>query len=79
MVKIDKNVEEYLKKQKTDYRVCTSCSGASLVPVSWSPPKKTDIVVNMGKNKLYISACQATITKKINKCMLDTSQCSLFE
>ena len=79
MIKIDKDVEEYLKKQKTDYRVCTSCSGASLVPVSLSHPKKTDIKMKVGGRTLYISAYQAPAIKKIDKGMLDTGQCSPFE
>jgi hypothetical protein len=78
-IEIDKDVEEYIKKQKKDFRVCTSCSGASLVPVEWSQPKETDIKVKVGGNTLYISAVQARWLRRIDKKMLDTRQCSMFE
>lgn len=77
-IEIDKDVEEYIKKQKKDFRVCTSCSGASLVPVEWSRPKETDIKVKIGNSTLYVSAVQARWLKRIDMKMLDTSSCSLF-
>lgn len=77
-IQIDNEVREYIRKQKKDFRVCTSCSGASLVPVEWSAPKETDIKVKIGSNNLYISAAQARRLRRIDMGMLDTGSCSMF-
>ncbi len=78
-IQIDDNVKEYIKKQKKDFRVCTSCSGASLVPVEWSHPKETDIKIKIENQTLYISAVQARWIRRIDLKMLDTGTCNLFE
>jgi len=78
-IEIDDDVKEYIRKRKKDFRVCTSCSGASLVPVEWSAPKETDLKVKLGNQTLYISVVQARWIKRINMNMLDTGSCSLFE
>lgn len=78
-IKIDEDVEEYIRKQKKDFRVCTSCSGASLVPAEWSHPKETDLKMKIGNQTLYISAVQARWLKRIDMKMLDMGSCSLFQ
>lgn len=78
-IEIDDDVKEYIRKQKKDFRICTSCSGASLVPAEWSAPKETDFKVKIGSQTLYISAVQARWLRRIDMKMLDTSQCSMFE
>ncbi len=78
-IEIDEDVKEYIKKQKKGFRVCTSCSGASLVPVEWSQPKETDIKMKIGGNTLYISAVQARWLRRIDLKMLDTGSCSMFQ
>ncbi len=77
-IEINDEVKEYIKKQKKDFRVCTSCSGASLVPVDWSRPKENDIRAKIGKQTLYISAVQARRLKRVDKKMLETGSCGLF-
>lgn len=77
-IEIDEKVKEYIKRQKKDFRVCSSCSGASLVPVEWSAPKETDLKVKIGSQTLYISAVQARWLRRIDMRMLDTGSCSLF-
>lgn len=77
-IRIDAEVEEYIRKRKKDFRVCTSCSGASLVPIEWSAPKETDLKVKVGSNTLYISAVQARWLRRIDMKMLDTGSCGLF-
>ncbi|MBU3958024.1 MAG: hypothetical protein KKB25_03030 [Nanoarchaeota archaeon] len=77
-MKIDDDVKEYIRKRKKDFRVCTSCSGASLVPAELSRPKETDLKVKIGDNTLYISAVQARWLRRIDMKMLDTGSCSLF-
>lgn len=71
-IEINKDVKEYIKKRKKDFRICTSCFGAS-------QPKETDIRIKIEKQMLYISAVQARWLRKIDKKMLDTDSCSLFE
>lgn len=78
-IEVDDEVREYIRKQKKDFRVCTSCSGAALVPIDWSHPKETDIKVKIGGSTLYISAVQARWLHRIDIKMLDTGACSLFE
>ena len=78
-IQIDEDVKEYIRKRKKDFRVCTSCSGASLVPVEWSHPKDTDLKAKIGNQTLYISAVQARWLKRIDMKMLDTGSCSLFQ
>lgn len=77
-IQIDDDVKEYIRKQKKNFRVCTSCSGASLVPTEWSQPKETDIKIKIGNRTLYISAVQARWLRKIDMKMIDTGSCSLF-
>ncbi len=78
-IEIDEDVKEYVMKQKKDFRVCTSCSGASLVPAEWSQPKETDIKMKIGSNTIYISAVQARRLRRVDLSMLDTGACSLFK
>lgn len=77
-IQIDEEVKDFIKKQKNDFRVCTSCSGASLVPIEWSQPKDTDLKMKIGSNTLFISAVQARWLRRIDMKMLDTGSCSLF-
>lgn len=79
IIEIDDEVKEYIRKQKKDFRICTSCSGASLVPVEWSAPKDTDLKVKIGNHTLYISAVQARWLRRIDMKMLDTGSCSMFQ
>lgn len=78
-IEIDDDVKEYIRRQKKDFRVCTSCSGASLVPVEWSHPKETDLKMKIGSQTLYISAVQARWLRRIGMKMLDTGSCGLFQ
>lgn len=78
-IQIDDEVKEYIRKQKKDFRVCTSCSGASLVPAEWSAPKETDLKMKIGNRTIYISAVQARWLRRIDMKMLDIGSCSLFQ
>lgn len=79
IIEIDDEVKEYIIKQKKDFRICTSCSGASLVPAEWSAPKDADLKVKIGSRTLYISAVQARWLRRIDMKMLDTGSCSMFQ
>jgi hypothetical protein len=72
-IEIEEDIVNFLKKQTKDYRVCTSCLGAELLPVSAKPAKLSDYKVRIGRILLYISKIQASYLKKIDKSMLGPS------
>ena len=67
---LDEAVATYIKKQRKDFRVTTTCSGALILPTSISPPKETDISIRVGNNTLYVSIYQARWIKRIDRRML---------
>jgi hypothetical protein len=78
-IEVEKEVMEYIKKTKKDFRVCTSCLGPALVPINLSKPKDTDLKVKIGKNMLFISAVQAKYIDRVNIDMIDNINCKLFK
>ncbi len=52
-------VRRYLVAQPCDYRICTSCGGPILLPISVKRPKPSDIRISIGARTLYISRYQA--------------------
>jgi len=69
-IEVDEAVATYIKKQRKDFRVTTTCSGALILPTSISPPKETDISIHVGNNVLYVSIYQARWIKRIDRRML---------
>ena len=69
-IEVDEAVATYIKKQRKDFRVTTTCSGALILPTSISPPKETDISIRVGNNVLYVSIYQARWIKRIDRRML---------
>ena len=69
-LKVDPEMEEYIKSKSSDLRVCTTCEGPIILPVKISKPKPTDLVLTVGERKLYVSAVQAPYIKKISSSML---------
>jgi hypothetical protein len=69
-IEVDEAVATYIKKQRKDFRVTTTCSGALILPTSISPPKETDISLRVGNNTLYVSIYQARWIKRIDRRML---------
>ena len=69
-IEVDEAVATYIKKQRKDFRVTTTCSGALVLPTSISPPKETDISIRVGNNTLYVSIYQARWIKRIDRRML---------
>ncbi|MGI6471994.1 MAG: hypothetical protein ACOX1N_02845 [Candidatus Methanomethylophilaceae archaeon] len=67
-INVDEDVKNKIIEEGVDYRVCTSCSGPALVPVTVKPPKANDVRIPIGDNTLYISAVQA---RYINRVTLD--------
>jgi hypothetical protein len=58
-VVLTEDVRAYVLKRKQDFRVCTSCGGPILLPVSVKPQKPSDIKVKVGDHTVYISLYQA--------------------
>jgi len=63
-------MEEYIRSRSTDQRVATTCEGPLLFSVRISPPKLTDLVIEVGDKKVYVSAVQAPYIKAISTRML---------
>jgi hypothetical protein len=78
-IEIDEEIVEFIKKEDQDFRICTSCFGAELLPVSMKSPKLSDIRVKIGNNILYISKVQASHLVKVDKLMLRGSELSDLE
>ena len=78
-IEMDEEIVEFLKNQKEDFRISTSCYGPILIPVSMKSPKESDIQVNCGDHILFISRVQASYIHKIDKSMLMGSSLSELE
>jgi hypothetical protein len=55
---VDEEVIKYIQERNTDFRISTSCGGPVLLPISYKPPKSTDLVVKAGERVIYISMYQ---------------------
>ncbi len=64
------DVVAYVAERKTDFRICTSCGGPVLLPISVKPPKPTDIVVPAGEQRIFVSIYQARYLTSINRGMI---------
>lgn len=69
-IRIDPEMEEYIKNCFSELRICTTCEGPILLPVRLRSPKPTDLKVTVGDKTLYISPVQAPRIKVINASML---------
>jgi hypothetical protein len=58
-IHIDDEVIEYMKERNTDFRISTSCGGPVLLPISYKPPKPSDLALKAGEHTIYISMYQA--------------------
>ncbi|NPV62467.1 MAG: hypothetical protein HPY61_07535 [Methanotrichaceae archaeon] len=69
-IKITPEMVEYIKARSSDLRVATTCEGPLIFPVRISPSKPTDLVIQVGERRVYISLVQARFIKTINADML---------
>jgi hypothetical protein len=79
-IRVDPEMEEYIKSKTSDLRVATTCEGPLIFSVRISPPKATDRVMIVGERKVYISAVQAPHIKSIDaqmlpRCALEKRRC----
>ncbi len=77
-IQIDDRVREIISREGKDFRVCTTCGGAAILPVEAKSPKESDHRVNIGDNTLFISVVQAQYIQKITEEMFFKSICSNF-
>ena len=47
-IHVTDEVLEYINKRKCDFRICTSCGGPILLPITMKPPKANDFQVRAG-------------------------------
>lgn len=71
-IQISETIVNYIKENKRDYRLCTSCGGPVILPVSIKKPKPNDIKLRIGEYVLYVSATQAPYIDVIDDSMLMT-------
>lgn len=81
-IAVDDDVKRLILSEGRDYRICTSCTGPALVPISVKMPKESDIVIPIGDNTLYISRVQARYMDRVTLDMIynreDLESCSVF-
>lgn len=81
-ITVDEDVKKKILAEGRDYRVCTACTGAALVPTTVKSPKANDIKIPIGENTLYISAVQARYISRVTIGMLydknDITYCPAF-
>jgi hypothetical protein len=80
-IKVDDEVVEFVKSNKRDYRVSTSCYGPVIVPTLVKPPKDSDLKIKIGDQTLFVSQVQARQVSRITKDMIYDSRydsCPLF-
>jgi len=70
---VSDEVRTYILERGCDVRVCTSCGGPILLPVSVKRPKPTDFQVKIGPRTLYISRYQASFATVIDGSMIPRS------
>lgn len=63
-------VRDFIMERGCDFRVCTSCGGPIILPVSVKRPKKSDIRIQIGGNTLFVSSFQAPFLNVIDGDML---------
>ncbi len=73
-IHINDDVIAYIQKKKTDFRISTSCGGPVLLPVSYKPPKKTDIRLRAGDYIIYVSIHQVSYMSEIHMGMVPFHQ-----
>ena len=69
-IQVTEDVRSYIESRKCNFRVCTSCGGAILLPVTVKPPKPTDLQVKVGEYTVYVSRYQARGIRSIHRGMI---------
>jgi hypothetical protein len=67
---ISDEVLEYINQRKCDFRICTSCGGPILLPISMKSPKPNDFQVKAGNYTIFISVHQVRYLNTIDMGMV---------
>ncbi|MDI9633521.1 MAG: hypothetical protein QFX32_05620 [Methanolinea sp.] len=69
-IPVTEDVADYVERRGCDFRVCTSCGGPILLPVTIKPPKPTDIPVRVRERTIFVSVHQARYIHAIHRGMI---------
>jgi hypothetical protein len=69
-IQVSEEVITYIQKRGCDFRICTSCGGPILLPVSMKRPKHTDFSLKAGTHTIYVSVHQARYLHSIDMTMV---------
>ena len=69
-IKVENEVEDFIRNSNKDYRLCTTCGGPAIVSTDMSVPKDSDIKVKIGENTLHVSKVQARYIRQVDMRML---------
>ena len=68
---LSEKLREHIARGNTDFRVCTSCFGPTILPIGVARAKPTDHRVKVGDRTLYVSAFQARWVSRFDETMLN--------
>lgn len=57
-IHVTDEVVTYIQGRMCDFRICTTCGGPILLPVTLKPPKPTDLQIRAGDHRIFISIHQ---------------------
>lgn len=70
-IDIDIEVKNFILSNEGNFRLCTTCSGPAILPVSIKKPKDSDIIIDISpQKKLYVSKVQARYLRHIDRHMI---------
>jgi hypothetical protein len=67
---VTEEVREYVRSRPCDQRLCTSCGGAILLPVTHKPPKPSDYRITIEERTIFVSRFQARYIRTIHAGMI---------
>jgi len=72
-ITVNDDVITYIKKRNCDFRICTSCGGPVMLPITARPPKTSDLQIHLGGQVIYVSIYQARDLKTIHAGLIPSS------
>ncbi|NYT05897.1 MAG: hypothetical protein GKC04_05935 [Methanomicrobiales archaeon] len=69
-ITVTDDVRAFIKERNCDFRVCTSCGGPILLPVTVKPPKSSDMELYVEDSIIYVSIFQARYIDRIHMGMI---------
>lgn len=72
-ITVNDDVIAYIKERNCDFRICTSCGGPILLPITAKPPKPSDLQIPVGDRVIYVSIYQARDLHTIHAGLIPSS------